>query len=82
MKLCQVVGRVWPEQQLEGLNGKALVAVRDVHDDQVLVALDLVDAGVGSRVLVVTGEPARAISRHAPVDAVITAIVNADAIAR
>lgn len=78
MILCDVVGRVWPESPLEGLNQKALVTVRDVHSGAVQVALDLVGAGTGARTLVALGEPARAIAGGAPVDAAVIAIVNAD----
>lgn len=80
MILCDVIGRVWPESPLEGLNQKALVTVRDVHSGAIQVALDLVGAGTGARTLVVVGEPARVIANGAPVDAVITAIVAADAV--
>lgn len=65
---------------MEGLAGRALVLVREVEGKAVLAAFDLVDAGVGARVLVVTGEPARQISNGVPVDAVISAIVHTDEI--
>ena len=80
MLLCDVVARVWPERQLDGLAGKPLVQVREVAGGATLVALDLVEAGVGARVLVVTGSPARDIAGGLPVDAVITAIAAADAV--
>mgnify|MGYP000726774672 CR=1 FL=1 len=78
MLLCDVVARVWPERGLDGLAGKPLVQVREVAGGATLVALDLVEAGVGSRVLVVTGAPARDIAGGLPVDAVVTAIATAD----
>jgi len=80
MILCEVVGRVWPESPLAGLNQKALVTVRDIHSGALQVALDLAGAGTGARVLVVVGEPARVIADGAPVDAVVTAIVAADSV--
>ena len=79
MLLCDVVARVWPERQLDGLAGRPLVLVREVDGGATRVALDLVDAGVGARVLVVTGEPAHRLAAGPPVDAVITAIVKTDA---
>jgi len=78
MLLCDIVGRVWPERSLDGLAGRSLVLVRDVSGGPALVAYDMVDAGVGARVLVATGEPARHIAGGPPVDAVVTAIVASD----
>lgn len=80
MLLGDVVARVWPERQLDGLAGKPLVLVREVASANLHVALDLIDAGVGTRVLLVTGEPAQKIAGEVPADAVVTAIVQADAI--
>ncbi len=57
-----------------------MVLVREVEGKAVFVAFDLVEAGVGSRVLVVTGEPARQIANGVPVDAVVSAIVRTDEI--
>lgn len=79
MLLCEVVGRVWPECGIDGLAGRALVQVKDIASGTRLVALDLIDAGVGARVLVVTGDTAHRIADGPPVDAVVTAIVAADA---
>ncbi len=80
MLLGDVVARVWPERQLDGLAGKPLVLVREVAGAQLHVALDLIDAGVGTRVMLMTGEPAQRIAGDVPADAVVTAIVQADAI--
>jgi|KBSMisStandDraft_5_1062788.scaffolds.fasta_scaffold2657591_1 microcompartment protein CcmK/EutM len=79
MRICDVMGRVWPETPLAGLGGRALVLVRDVHSHEVLAALDLVGAGSGTRVLVATGSPAQSIAGGAPVDAVVVSIVRMDA---
>ena len=78
MRLGDVVGRIWPERAIEGLGGRPLVLVKDRGDGSQRVALDLVEAGVGARVIVVSGEPARRIAGGAPVDAVIVAIVRED----
>lgn len=78
MLLCDVVGRVWPERALDGLAGRSLVVVRGVADGATLVAWDMIEAGVGARVLVATGEAAFRIAAGPPVDAVVTAIVATD----
>lgn len=77
MLLGEIVARIWPEQQVDGLAGRPLVLVRTRGGDEV-VALDLLGAGPGARVLVATGEPARHIAGGAPVDAVVTAVVGED----
>ncbi len=78
MRLCDIVGRVWPERSLPGLDGRALVSVREVDSGATFVALDLMEAGPGARVLVVEGSPARALAGDKPIDAVVMAIVSAD----
>ncbi len=78
MRLGEVVGRVWAERQLDGLGGRTFVSVQVAGGLPPVVALDLIGAGVGSQVLVVTGEPAYRIADGAPVDAVVTAIVRQD----
>lgn len=78
MRLGEVIGRVWPERQIDGLAGRTLMQVRTDEPACTLVALDLVGVGVGTQVVVVMGEPARQIADGAPVDAVITAIVRRD----
>jgi ethanolamine utilization protein EutN len=75
MLLCTVVAPVWPERQLPELAGKPMVQLRELHGGRVLVALDLMEAGVGATVTVVTGQPAQQIVPGLPVDAVVTAIV-------
>lgn len=76
MQLGEVVGRVWPERQNAGLVGRTLVQVR--CDAGMVVALDPIGAGLGTRVLLVTGSTAQRIADGAPVDAVVTAIVQSD----
>lgn len=76
MLLCTVVAQVWPERQVPGLAGKPLVHLREIEGGSSLVALDLVDAGIGATVTVVTGQPAQQIAGGLAVDAVVTAIVT------
>lgn len=78
MKLCDIIGRVWTESPIASLGPSALVLVRDVHDESVFIALDLANAGTGTRVLVVTGQPAQNVAKGAPVDAVVLGLVSAD----
>ena len=75
MLLCTVLSPVWPERQLPELAGKPMVQLRELHGGSVVVALDLIQAGIGATVTVVTGQPAQQIAQGLPVDAVVTAIV-------
>ena len=81
MLLCDVIARIWPERAIDGVAGRPIVLVRDVEGAATHAALDLIEAGVGARVLVVTGEPAQRISGGLPVDAVVTAVVGGDKVA-
>ena len=76
MRVCDIVGSVWPETPIPALQGKALALVRDVHDQRVFAALDPSNTGAGARVLVVLGEPARVLAGGPPVDALIVGVVD------
>ena len=62
MILGEVLGRVWAERQHTGLDGRRLVLVRDLASDARHVAVDLLDAGTGTTVLVATDEAAAAVT--------------------
>jgi microcompartment protein CcmK/EutM len=81
MRVCEIVGSVWPEAPIPALHGKALALVRDVHDHHVFAALDPNRTGAGARVLVVLGEPARVLAGGPPVDAVIVGVVDSSVVA-
>lgn len=76
MLLAVVTGRVWSDRQLAGLDGRRMVTVRGVADDAALVAVDLLEVGVGDTVLVTTDEAAAAASGVATVDAAVVALVS------
>jgi ethanolamine utilization protein EutN len=57
--LGEVVGRLWSERQVAGLEGRRLVTVR-VGSEPALVAVDLVEVSAGNVVLVATDEAAQA----------------------
>ena len=81
MRVCDIVGSIWPEAPIAALQGKALVLVRDVHDKHVFAALDPNNTGAGARVLVVLGEPARVLAGGPSVDAVIVGVINSSVVA-
>lgn len=75
MWLGTVAGRVWADRQLPQLAGRRLVLVTDVLSDRSEVAVDLVDAGIGSTVLVTTDEAASSASGESIVDLAVVALV-------
>ena len=84
MILARVVGTVVATRKDERLHGQKLLVARtiDPHGKDeagYLVAVDTVDAGVGDRVLIVSGSSARmaAGQKDCPVDAAIVGIIDA-----
>ena len=75
MLLGTVVGRVWVDRQIDDLHGQRLVLVAH-GDNHQLVAVDMLDAGMGHQVLISTDDAARAVSGLDGVDAVIVALVT------
>ncbi len=82
MLICSVVGHVWATKKKEDLNGHKLMIVKEYSktggNEHILVAADLVGAGVGENVLVVTGSTARTVSgkNDVPVDSAIVGIID------
>jgi len=63
MIICRVIGHVWATKKEESLEGLKLMVVREegreATEPNNLVAADVVGAGIGEQVLVVTGSTAR-----------------------
>ena len=63
MIICQVIGHVWATKKEDSLSGLKLMVVKEVETNKTegdtFVAADVVGAGVGERVLVVSGSTAR-----------------------
>jgi ethanolamine utilization protein EutN len=83
MLLGKVVGSVWATQKEIGMDHLKLLIVqpvdwKDQHNGQTVIAADRIGAGVGERVIVARGTPARMIfgDKHAPIDAVVVGIVD------
>ena len=83
MIFARVIGTVVSSQKDPNLNGKKLLLCREVdHEGKPLktydVAVDAVQAGGGSFVLLSYGSSARMTdeTRNAPIDAVIMAIID------
>jgi ethanolamine utilization protein EutN len=80
MLICKVVGHIWSTKKETSLEGFKFMMVRerDTENGSVFVAADLVGAGVGEEVLVVSGSTARYAARNgaAPIDAAIVGIID------
>ena len=72
MRLGTVAGSVWATKKSPGLRGQPLVRM----DGRLIVAADLVGAGVGEQVLLAFGSAARIEAPGAPADAAIVGIVD------
>ena len=82
MIICKVIGHVWATKKEEGLTGFKLMVVEETEtakeNGNVFVAADVVCAGIGDQVLVVTGSTARKAvgSDTCPIDAPIVGIID------
>lgn len=82
MIICRVIGHVWATKKEESLEGLKLMVVREEGRPEVesnnLVAADVVGAGIGEQVLVVSGSTARkALGRDdVPADMAIVGIID------
>ena len=82
MMICEVVGHVWATKKEEALAGHKLMIVRKTatnkRNGQTFVAADSVGAGIGEKVLVVSGSTARrAIGNdNSPIDSAIVGIID------
>jgi ethanolamine utilization protein EutN len=83
MFLGKVIGSVWATQKETGMENLKLMIVQPIdvkesESGQVVIAADRIGAGVGERVIVSRGTPARILFGQgtAPIDAVIVGIVD------
>lgn len=80
MIICKVIGHVWSTKKDPQLEGLKLMVVKDLHNGRntTYVAADVVGAGVGEDVLVVSGSTARKAfgSDSVPADMAIVGIID------
>lgn len=77
MMMAKVIDKVVSTRKHDGLQGIKLLAVQGLANGEILVAGDLLGAGIGEVVLVSLGEPAiLAVDKKSPVDAMIVGIVD------
>ncbi|MDR1428677.1 MAG: EutN/CcmL family microcompartment protein [Spirochaetaceae bacterium] len=81
MQVCKVVGHIWSTKKEASLEGFKFMLVQEGERGGAFVAADLVGAGIGEEVLVVSGSTARCaaktgVSGEAPIDAAIVGIID------
>ena len=78
MIICKVIGHVWATKKEPALEGQKLMVVQQMETDTIHVAADVVGAGIGEQVLVVTGSTARGVFKNGnvPADMAIVGIID------
>lgn len=79
MIICKVIGHVWATKKEPSLEGMKLMVVREETTPRhSYVAADVVGAGIGESVIVVSGSTARKAFRRddVPVDMAIVGIID------
>jgi len=83
MKIGKVINSIWSTRKDEGLVGVKLMVVQLMEklgeeQGRIIVAGDLIGAGIGEKVLVRQGSAARCMGnlKHSPIDAVIVGIID------
>jgi ethanolamine utilization protein EutN len=75
MVIGKVVAKVWADRLVPPLQGRRMVLVRTEPAGSELVAVDPLNAGVGTTVLVATDEAAAAVTGEPTTDAAVVALV-------
>ena len=80
MIICKVIGHVWATKKDPNLEGLKLMVVQEDEPktDKTYVAADVVGAGIGERVIVVSGSTARKAfgNDDIPADMAIVGIID------
>lgn len=78
----RVIGQAWATRRAAGLSNQTMLLVAEEGSKRVLLALDILDARVGDRVLVSMGSGARNVlapgphNRHLLCDAAVSQVVD------
>ena len=83
MLTAKLVDNIWATRKSDLLNGYKLMLVEvigGIDEGKKMVAVDVISAGIGDRVIVTTGSAARRMlgSDDIPVDAAIVGIIDED----
>ena len=82
MIIAKIIDNVWATRKADELNGLKFMLAEEINGTVTgkrLVAVDVIGAGIGDRVIISTGSSAREmIGRSVPVDAVVVGIIDED----
>ena len=83
MEMGTVIGSVWATKKAEAITGQKLLVVelikgRKSRSEDMIVAADVIGAGIGDMVLLCRGNPARIVMGRAdvPIDAAVVGIID------
>lgn len=83
MIVAKLVNNVWATRKADTLNGLKFMLAEEIggkDDGKRIVVVDIIGAGIGDKVIITFGSPARAMlgSDDIPVDAVVVGIIDGD----
>lgn len=82
MIIAKIIDNVWATRKADELNGLKFMLAEEIDGTTTgkrLVAVDVIGAGIGDRVIISTGSSAREmIGKSVPVDAVVVGIIDED----
>ncbi|MPW25515.1 ethanolamine utilization protein EutN [Alkalibaculum sp. M08DMB] len=84
MLIGRVIDSIWCTRKDEGLTGMKLMKIKlldkEIEEGRVIVAIDLIGAGIGEKVLVTQGSSARKFVglENAPIDAIVVGIIDSE----
>lgn len=83
MIVAKLVNNVWATRKADTLNGLKFMLAEEIggkDDGKRIVVVDIIGAGIGDKVIITVGLPARAMlgSDDIPVDAVVVGIIDGD----
>lgn len=83
MEIGKVIGNVWATKKDEAISGQKLLVIdlmkqHRQEEEFLIVAADVIGAGVGDMVLICRGNPARMVvgNGKTPVDAAVVGIID------
>ena len=82
MIIAKIIDNVWATRKADELNGLKFMLAEEIDGTSTgkrVVAVDVIGAGIGDRVIISAGSSAREmIGRSVPVDAVVVGIIDED----
>lgn len=83
MFAARLIDNIWATRKAETLTGYKLMLAEKMasgRENELLIVVDIIGAGIGDRVIVSTGSAARKMlgTENSPVDAVVVGIIDED----